>query len=551
MANSKTTVLAEVTTVDDDDLTYVVDVSDTTMAATGTNKKVPVSTLVPLSRIMSGIELQAIVFGPADDQINVSDGKKSRPRVGYVTVSGLPKFHLAGAVNVTEGGDTPELILRRWNGDAETRTPALTTRAGSIADITVATSITTTDLADGTDAWPNTGTIQVQDASGTGTAKLTYSSINRSTGVLSGLTLVWQSQIAFDAGDTVHLALTAGTTVGIIYAQPDQGKGGFQQRTGIVQFELAEDHTADGYGNDYAGNNIVIGTTSPGPNSQRRDHLVLRSNGFMGLLGSHGADKTDIDRRLVVSAKHTRTAAQVTLPVATIPVLDPSGFPASGNVLIDGNTVAYTAYSATDGVWNLTGCTGGTGTIASGTNVELAKDTVGTVIGAHGQIAACDWGDNQTTTIGAIGPSATPEAGIRAGASGPRWYRRGNDEWGSDNAVFVKRTGGAAGVKVGADTDTEARVEIRPGGIRFGPGGVTTCDILIKRQSSTEVAFRDAGDTADVGAKLDRVRMVERTDPSAPSANEGVVYMRDNGAGKTQLVVRFNSGAVQVIATEP
>lgn len=41
------------------------------------------------------------------------------------------------------------------------------------------------------------------------------------------------------------------------------------------------------------------------------------------------------------------------------------------------------------------------------------------------------------------------------------------------------------------------------------------------------------------------------TDLSAPSANRGRLYCRDNGAGKTQLVVRFNSGAVQVIATEP
>lgn len=44
---------------------------------------------------------------------------------------------------------------------------------------------------------------------------------------------------------------------------------------------------------------------------------------------------------------------------------------------------------------------------------------------------------------------------------------------------------------------------------------------------------------------------VERSDPAAPSANRGRLYFKDNGAGKTQLVVRFNTGAVQVIATEP
>jgi hypothetical protein len=45
--------------------------------------------------------------------------------------------------------------------------------------------------------------------------------------------------------------------------------------------------------------------------------------------------------------------------------------------------------------------------------------------------------------------------------------------------------------------------------------------------------------------------MVEISDPAAPAANTGRVYFRDNGAGKTQLCVRFPTGAVQVIATEP
>lgn len=30
-----------------------------------------------------------------------------------------------------------------------------------------------------------------------------------------------------------------------------------------------------------------------------------------------------------------------------------------------------------------------------------------------------------------------------------------------------------------------------------------------------------------------------------------LIYCRDNGAGKEQLIARFNTGAVQVLATEP
>lgn len=41
------------------------------------------------------------------------------------------------------------------------------------------------------------------------------------------------------------------------------------------------------------------------------------------------------------------------------------------------------------------------------------------------------------------------------------------------------------------------------------------------------------------------------SDPSAPSANKGRAFFRDNGAGKTQYAVRFPTGAIQIIATEP
>ncbi len=47
------------------------------------------------------------------------------------------------------------------------------------------------------------------------------------------------------------------------------------------------------------------------------------------------------------------------------------------------------------------------------------------------------------------------------------------------------------------------------------------------------------------------VVFAEQADPSAPAANGATLYARDNGAGKTQLCVRFATGAVQVIATQP
>lgn len=45
--------------------------------------------------------------------------------------------------------------------------------------------------------------------------------------------------------------------------------------------------------------------------------------------------------------------------------------------------------------------------------------------------------------------------------------------------------------------------------------------------------------------------LAEITDPAAAPANRGRLYVRDNGSGKSQLVVRFPTGAIQVVATEP
>lgn len=47
------------------------------------------------------------------------------------------------------------------------------------------------------------------------------------------------------------------------------------------------------------------------------------------------------------------------------------------------------------------------------------------------------------------------------------------------------------------------------------------------------------------------VEMTEISAPAAPGANKARLFLRVNGVGKTQLCVRFQSGGVQVIKTEP
>lgn len=72
--------------------------------------------------------------------------------------------------------------------------------------------------------------------------------------------------------------------------------------------------------------------------------------------------------------------------------------------------------------------------------------------------------------------------------------------------------------------------------------------IVCASASSVTYVQVDADQLRLVGAYLD---LPEITAPGAPLANEARLYCVDNGAGKTELCVRFATGAVQVLATEP
>lgn len=74
-------------------------------------------------------------------------------------------------------------------------------------------------------------------------------------------------------------------------------------------------------------------------------------------------------------------------------------------------------------------------------------------------------------------------------------------------------------------------------------------DYGVTAEPLIQVCDATTGDAAAVEAKF--FEGTEISDPTAPSANKGRLYFKDNGAGKTQLVARFPTGAVQVIATEP
>jgi hypothetical protein len=55
----------------------------------------------------------------------------------------------------------------------------------------------------------------------------------------------------------------------------------------------------------------------------------------------------------------------------------------------------------------------------------------------------------------------------------------------------------------------------------------------------------------DMWAGAHFYQFTERADPAAGAVNTFRLYAKDNGAGKTQAAIIFNTGAVQIIATQP
>lgn len=76
-------------------------------------------------------------------------------------------------------------------------------------------------------------------------------------------------------------------------------------------------------------------------------------------------------------------------------------------------------------------------------------------------------------------------------------------------------------------------------GNKAGIGLGVAVDTILNREAAGIIGFTSVLEGTEVAA------------PAAPAVNKGRLFYQDNGSGKTQLAVRFNTGAVQVIATEP
>lgn len=213
-------------------------------------------------------------------------------------------------------------------------------------------------------------------------------------------------------------------------------------------------------------------------------------------------------------------------------VLDGTGlktFDALGNVQVEATT-------ATDGALRA-----GAGTVL------LNKDGIGiagggnpTTLGAENELrlfapstttrrAGLGYGENTTegqVTL-EVRPNSTRDAYAVVQAVSPSTSKLAfatltARDASSTNSASVDAAAAAGGVSVALNVNGVPRVRATTSGVEL------------------------AGTTA---ASL--IELTEIGTPSAPGADKGRLFVRDNGAGKSQLCILFASGAVQVIATQP
>jgi hypothetical protein len=104
-----------------------------------------------------------------------------------------------------------------------------------------------------------------------------------------------------------------------------------------------------------------------------------------------------------------------------------------------------------------------------------------------------------------------------------------------------------------ADWSLPTRIEFLVG------DGVASCPcvMVIKHTGAVGIGETSPGSALEIdkdagGSQKGFITMEELgADASAPAANKAALFVRDNGSGKTQLCVKFNTGAVQVLATQP
>lgn len=164
-----------------------------------------------------------------------------------------------------------------------------------------------------------------------------------------------------------------------------------------------------------------------------------------------------------------------------------------------------------------------TDNLAVGNTARAATDADGNVVHATavGPTARASGAGGYTTALG----SAAVASGDRSTALGAA--AQATTVRATAVGQNAQATTALYGVAIGADATCTHQDSVA-----LGRGSTTTTSLQVQ-----------------IGGR--HIAMLEVSDPAAAPVDGARLYARDNGAGKTQLCVRFATGATQVIATEP
>lgn len=181
-----------------------------------------------------------------------------------------------------------------------------------------------------------------------------------------------------------------------------------------------------------------------------------------------------------------------------------------------------------------------------------ASTTGGTSLGASSLTASVS-----TTAVGRGARAATDAGGAVVNSTAVGRDAKANAASGNATAIgYAATASGARNVVIGSSTSStladtvvigDAATSTASSAVALGKSASATHTNSVALGANTAT---NGNDQVRIGARhMDYTELA--ADPVAPAANNARVYFKDNGAGKTQMCVRFNTGAVIVLATEP
>ena len=148
------------------------------------------------------------------------------------------------------------------------------------------------------------------------------------------------------------------------------------------------------------------------------------------------------------------------------------------------------------------------------------------------------------TARGSVATPAVSQLDDRVG-----WF----GAYGYSAAAGAFRTCAAVAFFIDGEPDTGGDTTDMPGRSAFqtAPDGTSTLTDRMTIKSTGDVGIGTTSPSTRLDIDAGAMEFAEMTAPSGGAANTARLFARDNGSGKTQLCVIFNTGAIQVLATEP